>query len=101
MGTDDLANVVDDHFLHTAGVLHVLGKLLGFLQAVTMAEEHSVVCSGQAGFGKHLGKLVQGSLTASGLSNGDEPSFVVHMEDRLDVENGAHCCSGGGAFATV
>ena len=90
MGADDGVDVVDDDLLHAEALLHLLGHVLGVLEAVAVRDEHHLLVDGGDGRLLHVvHQGVQRLLASAHLLQGDEAPLVVHVHDRLDVEHGA------------
>ena len=46
-------------------------------------------------------QFLQGFLTASDFSNGNEFTFIIYMKNRFDVQHASYHCSGSGNTAAA
>ena len=72
--------------LHAEALLHLLGHVLGLLEAVAVGDEHHLLVDGLDGALLHVvHERVQRLLAAAHLLERDEMPLVVHVHDRLEM----------------
>ena len=99
VGAHDGADVVDEDMLHTEALLHGIGQELGIGGAVAVADEDGVAPLGIVLLRHPIQQVIQGSLAAPALGAVFQLAAVIHPEDGLDVQHGAH--HGGGSADTA
>ena len=100
MGADDRPHIIDVHLFYAAPLLQKVRQVPGILRAVPVGDEHDRVVVAPGQLPRLFGQGLDGCLPAPDLAHRDQPALVVHMEDGLDGQHGAHY-GGGGADTTA
>ena len=73
-----------------------LPQQLGFLQTIPMADKDGLGLRGDGGLLHVLEQGLKGGAPAPDLFHKDQPAFIIHMKDRLDIQHGTQYGGGGG-----
>ena len=89
MSADHRTDGIDIDFLRLEFRLDLISHIFGVRLAVPMADENHLLLWVDGGLSHMIHQGVQRRLPASYLAHGDQMAFVIHMENRLDIQHSA------------